>query len=619
MLAWVSDQAFAFDWERSKPEDGAAYAWPPKRYEVRVEHSHRIPMRDGVWLSADVYFPAGAETALPVVYIATPYGKQGWKEPGRLSHMFAEQGYVVVVQDLRGKFESEGQFVVEHNIASDLNDTANWIAGQNWSNGAIGMFGCSYLGQVQYYVAQKRNPHLKAFISDGGGGGGGEVRWGGMNGARLGGAFMLGNILPWMREDMETISIRPTKTVDREAFSLLSKKSNYFGVEPPAVDYAKVYWRLPLKTMMDSTKALPTDWESYAGRPIVDAFWDGMDITGPKDKISAPTLHMNSWYDFSVVGTLYYADLFKKIAVNDNVRDHQYRLLTPSAHCSAEQLVENDTIGDLPLGDPRLDYPALYLKWFDRWLRADETALDGLAANTYYTTGINRWRTSDVWPPKGVEMTSMSLSSSDGANSRNGDGRLVFGLVPPSAGDDTFLYDPAVPVMSDVGVASFTSGPNIRAQAAREMRDDVLVYTSEPLNEPLEVTGRVGLEMFVSSSARDTDFTAWLVDVAPSGEVYDIQTGILRARYREGWDKEVTMTSGDVYKVFVDMNATSHVFAAGHKVRLVIASSNFPMFDRNLNTGGDNFTEDAGIVAENTVHFGENYPSRLILPIRSSE
>ncbi|MEM6415980.1 MAG: CocE/NonD family hydrolase, partial [Pseudomonadota bacterium] len=180
---------------------------------------------------------------------------------------------------------------------------------------------------------------------------------------------------------------------------------------------------------------------------------------------------------------------------------------------------------------------------------------------------------------------------------------------------DTYVYDPMKPVMSSQEVISLASVPDTHLQAARESRKDVLVYTSEVLDQPLEVTGRVGLELYISSSAVDTDFTAWLVDVGPDGKSYNLQTGILRVRYRDGWDKEVMMEPGQIYKIFIDLNAISHVFMPGHKVQLAVSSSNFPKFDRNLNTGGDNFTETEGVIATNSVHYGANYPSKLILPI----
>ncbi|MEM6415395.1 MAG: CocE/NonD family hydrolase [Pseudomonadota bacterium] len=615
ILYLLTSSAVAFDWEREKPTSGDAFTPPTPLYDVRIEHSHFVRMRDGVRLSTDVYFPVGSDGPLPTVYIATPYGKQEWNTPTRLGLMFAEQGYAVVVQDLRGKFESEGQFIVEHNIGPDLDDTADWIAKQEWSNGNVGMFGCSYRGQIQYYVAQERNPHLKAFIADGGGGGGGEVRWGGMNGPRKGGALLLGDGFPWLRDMMETVSVRPSRKLDKSEFVALSKATNHFSIDPPATDYAKAYWHLPLKTMMDATNALPTDWEDYFGRPIVDSYFRRMDITGPKDRVITPTLHMNSWFDFSVTGTLYFADLFERIAINKDIRDHQFKLLTPSSHCGAEKLTKDSSIGDLPLGDPRLDYPRFYLKWFDRWLRGNEKALEGLSSNTYFTTGINQWRTSDVWPPKGIKKQRFLLAGEGSTNTRYGTGKLVTSGTDAASHRNTFLYDPAVPVMSGDVTMSFTSGPNARLQAARELRSDVLVYTSEMLEEPLEVTGRISVDLFVSSSAPDTDYTAWLVDVAPDGKVYDLQTGIIRARYRDDWGKEVMMEPGEVYKVTIDLNALSHVFLPGHKIRLAVSSSNFPKFDRNLNTGGDNFTESKGLIATNAVHHGGIYPSALILPV----
>lgn len=603
-------------WQRPKPADGSAFGLPKPAYQVRVSRSQMIPMRDGVRLSADIYAPVDSQSKRSVIYIVTPYGKHLWDDRERLSYMFAGQGYIVVVQDIRGKFESEGAFKVEYNIGPDLDDTANWIAQQPWSSGDIGMYGCSFPGQVQYYVAQERNPHLKAFIVDGGGGGGGAARWGGMNGARLGGAFMLANILPWMRDSMATVSVRPTQSLPPDQFYALSKGANFFSAVSSEVDYDAYWSHLPLSTMMSAMGSLPNDWQSYAGSPVNSDFFRGMDITGPNDTVSTPTLHINSWFDFSIVGTLYFADLFEKIGETQAVRESQYRFIHPANHCSVEYLHEGSRNGDLPLGDPRFDTRQLYLKWFKRWLDGDANAIDTLSKNTFFTTGANEWQTSDVWPPINIKPVQYFLSSESGANSRYGDGKLELKHSQTSGGRDTFAYDPHVPVYSTKS-HDFTAAPSKEAQAAREMRQDVLVYTSDALKHPLQVTGRLALKLFVSSDSRDTDFTAWLVDVAPNGEAIDLQSGIMRVRYRDGWDKEVFMEDGEVYGITVDMNAVSHVFQAGHKLRVVISSSNFPMFDRNLNTGGDNFTEELGQIARNTVHFSPEYPSHMLLPVKA--
>ncbi|MEM6416042.1 MAG: CocE/NonD family hydrolase [Pseudomonadota bacterium] len=615
LFGTLTANASSLEWQRPKPVSDRPYLQPQPLYDVRVEHSHMVEMKDGIHLSTDIYFPVGASGPLPTVYIATPYGKHELNTPTYLGKMFAEQGYIVVMQDMRGKLESEGQFIVEHNIAPDLNDTVNWIAKQKWSDGNVGMFGCSFLGQVQYYVAQKRNPHLKAFIVDAGGAGGGHVRWGGMNGSRFGGALLLSDILRWMRERMTTVSLRPSQKLEREDLYRLSKGANFLVIKQPKIDYRELYWHLPIKTMMEKSKATPNDWVDYTGKPPADQYFEQMDLTGPKDRISTPTLHMNSWFDFSVTGTLYFADLFEKIAINKNVKDHQYRLMTPSRHCRAEKLSKDDSIGDLELGDPRFDYQSFYLKWFDRWLRGNKTALEGLTANTYYTTGANKWQTSDVWPPENIVRTPFFLSSKGEETTHSSNGTLTTSISNTRPRKDMYVYDPMKPVMSSQEVISLASVPDTHLQAAREARKDVLVYTSDALDKPLEVTGRIGLELYISSSAADTDFTAWLVDVGPDGKPYNLQTGILRVRYRDGWDKEVMMEPGQIYKIFIDLNAISHVFMPGHKVQLAVSSSNFPKFDRNLNTGGDNFTETEGVIATNAVHYGANYPSKLILPI----
>jgi putative CocE/NonD family hydrolase len=269
------------------------------------------------------------------------------------------------------------------------------------------------------------------------------------------------------------------------------------------------------------------------------------------------------------------------------------------------------------VGDARFDLWSLYLRWFDRWLRGDTDALAGVPRVQYFLMGRNEWRSADDWPVPGTRFTALHLGSTTGANGLNGDGRLT--ADSPEPGYDAYVYDPASPAPSLGGplccTASKEALPGSYDQREVEIRHDVLVYSSEPLKSGLEVTGPLQVVLYVSSDAPDTDFTAKLVDVYPDGRAFNVQEGILRARYREGFDRKVFMEPGQVYELAIDLQATANWFGPEHRIRLEISSSNFPRFDRNLNTGGNNYDESEFAAARNTIHFGGDHPSRLILPI----
>ena len=269
-------------------------------------------------------------------------------------------------------------------------------------------------------------------------------------------------------------------------------------------------------------------------------------------------------------------------------------------------------VGDLDMGDVRKDWNGIYLKWYDRWLKGEDNGITDMPKVQYYLMGKNEWRTSDVWPLKGTQYKKYYLHSNGRANTRFGDGALSPNAPTDDQPTDSFVYDPGNPVMSHGGQRQ-NSGP--REQSKIEIRNDVLVYTTPALEDGIEVTGPISLVLYLSSSAKDTDITAKLVDVYPDGKAYNIQDGILRVRYREGFTKKVLMEKGEVYKIQVELSITSQYFEKGHKIRLQVSSSNFPNFERNLNTGGNNYDETEWVVAENTIHHSEKYPSHLILPV----
>jgi hypothetical protein len=333
--------------------------------------------------------------------------------------------------------------------------------------------------------------------------------------------------------------------------------------------------------------------------------------------INVPGLWFMSWYDVSVGPNLATYNHVRKTA-RPEIANQQYAVIAPTLHCAMRRATENTVVGERSMGDARLDYDALTYGWFDVFLKGEKTALlDTLPKVRYFTMGLNRWQTSDTWPPKGAESLTYFLDSGGNANSLAGDGKLTT-RAPKTDKPDNFSYDPMNPVPSYGGNVCCT-GNAVQGgsfdQQKMEERKDILVYTSEPLKEGVEVSGPVELTLYVSSDVKDTDFTLKLVDVYPDGRAFNLDESIQRVRYREGYDKQVFMEQGKVYKVVVGPLTTSNFFDAGHRIRIEVSSSNFPRFDRNMNTGGKNYDEAQGVVARNTVHHSAKYPATLKLTV----
>jgi putative CocE/NonD family hydrolase len=323
-----------------------------------------------------------------------------------------------------------------------------------------------------------------------------------------------------------------------------------------------------------------------------------------------------SWYDVSVGPNLALYNHVRKTAKAE-IADQQWAIIAPVAHCSFTRAGENTIVGERSMGDARLDYQEIVYGFFDRFVKgAGGERLERLPKVTYFTMGSNVWQSSDTWPPRGAQPMTFYLASGGSANTLSGDGALV-SEPPRTDRPDTFTYDPANPVPSHGGNVCCT-GNAIQAgsfdQRTIEARDDVLVYTSAPFAEGIEVSGPITPTLYVSSDARDTDFTVKILDVYPDGRAFNLDESIQRMRYRQGYDRPpVWMTRGQVYKVTLQPLTTSNHFAPGHRLRIEISSSNFPRFDRNLNTGGNNYDEVKGVVARNSVHHSAQYPSQVTI------
>jgi putative CocE/NonD family hydrolase len=393
----------------------------------------------------------------------------------------------------------------------------------------------------------------------------------------------------------------------------------------PPIDWSKALAHLPEKDIIsavDGPHGIFADREevSTGGAMIKrqpnDPAWYRGGLWHDNMPVNVPGLWFMSWYDVSVGPNLAAYNFVRRTA-KPEIGNQQYAIIAPTLHCSYKRATENTIVGERSMGDARLDYDALTYGWFDYFLKGEKNGfLDKNPKVRYFTMGLNKWQTANTWPPEGAKPLTMFLGSEGKANSLNGDGALA-SAAPASDVADSFTYDPMNPVSSYGGNVCCTGNAVAGGafdQRKMEARADILVYTSEPFKEDVEVSGPMEATLYVSSDAKDTDFTVKVIDVYPTGEAYNLDETIQRVRYREGYDKPpVFMEKGKVYKVTFQPMTTSNLFPAGHRIRLEVSSSNFPRFDRNLNTGGNNYDEAVGVVAHNAVHHSKQYPSQIVI------
>jgi uncharacterized protein len=395
----------------------------------------------------------------------------------------------------------------------------------------------------------------------------------------------------------------------------------------PPVDWAKALAHLPES---DIIEAVGGPHGIYADRAEVstggamikrapnDPAWYRGGLWHDDMKINIPGFWFMSWYDVSIGPNLAAYNFVRKTA-KPEVAAEQYAVIAPTLHCSYTRATEDTVVGERHVGDARLDYNELTYGWFDHFLKGEDNhVLQNMPRVRYYTMGMNKWQTADTWPPAGAKPMTFFLASGGKANTLSGDGALKT-AAPGSDSPDAFTYDPMNPVPSYGGNVCCTGNAvngGAYDQRKMEARPDILVYTSEPLQKGVEASGPIDVTLYVSSDAKDTDFTVKLIDVYPDGTAYNLDETIQRARYREGYDHPpVWMEKGKVYKIALQPLTTSNYFAAGHRVRIEVTSSNFPRFDRNLNTGGNNYDEAKGLVAHNAVHHSVQYASKVTLTV----
>ena len=557
---------------------------------IRIEGHVAVPMRDGVKLYADVYRPR-RDGRFPTLITRTPYGVQrdGMHEA---VIRFAQHGYAVVVQDTRGRYESEGAWDPFRNEANDGFDTVEWAAGQGWSNGKVGMHGGSYLGHVQWQAATMAPPHLTTIFPV-------------LASTSIyhntffhGGAFKLALAFGWGAVRM------PNRIMNPQYW-------HTEGYAPQELKYDQIVWTLPLTELdLASSGQRVGFFRDWLKHQSYDSYWKAISDEERFGKVRVPTYSLGGWFDLLVGGTI---NGFKGVRANGATaaaREGAKLIIGPWGHGPTRKY------GDIDFGQTAMrDLFDLELRWNDRHLKGIANGIDREAPVELFVMGVNKWAHFADWPVPGTRFTPLYLTSGGQANSLRGDGRLEFAV--PAAGKDGYEYDPRNPVPSvggnDCCGAPFPAGP--RDQRPVEARQDVLVYSTEILKEAVTIAGPVEMRLFAATDGRDTDFVAKLVDVFPDGSAINLAEGILRARFHKGLDRMELLEPGKMYEFVIDMRGTANVFQPGHRIRVDVTSSNFPQYDRNPNTGEDLGVSARVRTAKQTVFHGGAGRSHIVLPV----
>ena len=581
----------------STPLLTAAFSQAADQYAVTYSRNVAVIMRDGTKLRADIYRPT-ADGKFPVLLQRTPYNKDNDVDFGFKA---AAQGYVVVVQDVRGRYASEGDWYTFKNEPNDGYDTIEWAAALPYSNGKVGMFGGSYVGATQMLAAITHPPHLAGICPIVTASNYHE------NWTYQGGAFE-----QWFDEDW-------TSGLAQNTYERLTGQQN---------DPVGGIWKLPLtdypilnlekRPELASNESVAPYFLDWLAHPTYDDYWKAISIEEHYPDIKVPALHVAAWYDLFQGGSLRNYEGIKAHGGIEDARRGQHLLIVVGGHAG-----NGPKIGDVDFGPAsRIDEDEITLHWYDYLFKGAQNEFSGKPVKIF-VMGTNQWRDESEWPLARAKSTKYFLHSGGKANSLHGNGTLST-AAPARETADQYVYDPGNPAPTVGGPLCCEPKrwePGARDQRSVEAREDVLVYSTPPMAEDLEVTGPVSLELYVNSSTVNTDFTGKLVDVWPDGFAQNLTEGILRAAYRDSRESATLMNPGQVYKLTIDLWATSNVFKKGHILRLEVSSSNFPRFDRNLNNGELRYVKTNQGIAEqfvsahNAILHDTGHPSALILPV----
>lgn len=561
------------------------YSWyidfPKPIFEFEVRKNVVVPMYDGIKLAADVYLPKTNKKS-PVIILRTPYSKKGNIHPYKqLAFLFASQGYVFIVQDVRGRYRSEGEYDPYQNEGADGYATIQWAAKEPWSNGKIALYGFSYLGSCAWLVAPYGSLYLKTIVP--------------------------------MFTTQDTYSIFIEKGLFHLKGALYWLTTFREKGQTPKLTYGKIkksLMKLPVSKLDSdvlghSVKA----YQDYVSHIVPDSFWAKICTNHRMSEINIPAFIITGWYDTYLQGAI---DDFKRMTESPSHSLNRFSRLVigPWAHNPAQKFEGIDYGSKADFNLQLINT----LKWCDYWLKDDVTALQNMSRVKYFVMGKNEWKQSQDWPPEGIIQENFYLSAIKNERSEN-----IFKLgkeASQNLSETRYFYDPNDPVpfrgshhLHDPSwVGPFEQGELLT-------RKDVITYISDPLEEELEIAGAVKLILYVSSSALDTDFCAKLCDMHPSGQSYNLQAGFVRMRYRESLHMPTFIEPGKVYRLEIFLRSIAHAFLKGHRLQLQVTSSDFPVHDRNLNTGEDCENSTRMEIAEQTLYTGGCYPSHLILPV----
>jgi len=547
-------------------------------------------MRDGIKLSADVYRP-DAPGRFPCLLMRT-YWDNANAGKVRQAMFFAERGYAVALVDVRGRFDSGGDWEPYVNEPRDGYDTQQWLGSQPWCNGKVGTFGASYDGFTQLMPAPLHSSYLKCMVPV---------------------ICQQTNFGHLYNDGVMQLNVVFTAGLFFNGRTLQPMLAQAYGGSLQVLNYYDLFRRLPLMTAVDDVVDAPYI-KTWMRHDRYDDYWKSYGIKEKYGEITAPAYFVTGWYDNLLHETWRNFIGFRNQGATEQVRRNTKIIVGPWTHAINAQ----GPNWDADFGEnTHIELNGLHLRWFDYWLKGTPNGTDTDPPIRIFVMGENRWRSESEWPLARTQWISYSLASSGRANSLYGDGVLSDQEIPQSAAtQDRFVYDPNRPVPTLGG--SISTHPDLQGPRDRrpvERRDDVLIYTSAPLAVDTEVTGPVELKLYAASSAVDTDFTATLADVYPDGRAVLIAEGVRGARYRESLEHPSLIEPGRVYPYTISLWETSNVFKAGHRIRLEISSSNFPRFARNQNTGEAFGTSSRIVTAQQSIFHSRQYPSRLVLPI----
>ena len=556
-----------------------------RSFGVEVEADVSAAMRDGTVLRADVYRP-DAPGRYPVLLQRTPYSKNG-ENCVEQGHKLAERGYVVVQQDVRGRYRSDGEFhpgffSADHRDAEDGYDTVEWAAGLTWSTGKVGTFGGSYCGWTQWELAHTRPPHLAAMIP--------SAIAADLLDREMSGVLRLGRVLWW---SVNTLAPDVRRRLNEEAGPTTTEEAERLYLER---DRSKWLWHLPLAEIPDEAlSGVGRHWRSW----LADHASDHFGFLERHRDVAVPALTTTGWYD-QQIGAIRNFTGMRANGMTGEARRGQRLIVGPWSHTTD---FSSSQVGEVDFGpDAVRDFLQMADDWFGHWLKGESTGVEEWPPVQIFVMGANRWRGEEEWPLARTEYTDYYLG---------GGGKLGLG-APSDEPPDSYDYDPRDPVMTLYSPRGQQEPQN---QRTLDGRRDILCYQTDPVEEPIEVTGPITVHLWAASSARDTDFVVKLMDVRPDGFVQELCYGIVRARYRESFTSPSLIEPGRTYEYTIRASPTSNLFRRGHRIRLDVSSSDFPNFDRNHNTGGDDYGETTLVTARQTVYHDRQRPSRVVLPV----